>query len=332
MSRTDIPRKDKFALMRRRFRHQMFLSGARDVIEARPVAASLADSTAAADEAVNVAYVAAGRLSGLAVLALGRLGSSEFDCLSDVDLLFVRGPNENAQVLTIAAETMVAALSSYTNEGTVFPVDLRLRPHGGEGEMTITPVVLGRYIATEAQSWEALTYTKLRFVGGDERLGAEAVASVVMAYARFGEENNFGEEVREMRLKLEAQTDEGNIRTAPGGMYDIDFLVAFLVVKHGVQTVSGNTRERLKHLGRAGLIQAADLQVLLDASELFRTTEHAVRLVTGRALRELPVSDNARTSVEGIVERILGPQKNQLQDLLSQTSIRVRKIFERTVH
>jgi [glutamine synthetase] adenylyltransferase / [glutamine synthetase]-adenylyl-L-tyrosine phosphorylase len=332
MARPDVAHGYKLTLMRRRFRHQMFLSGARDLTEVRPVTASLADTTAAAAEAISAGLALAGSPKGLAVLALGRLGSGEFDCLSDADLLFVRHESSSAKEASIAAEALVSALSTYTCDGTVLPVDVRLRPYGSEGEITFTAEVFAKYCEHVAQPWEALSYTKLRFIAGDEKLSSDGISASRLAGARFASSGKFAADVNEMRSKLDASANSDNIRSAPGSMYDIDFLSSFLIVKHGIQTASGNTRERLQQLGKVGHISVADLQVLLEAVDLFRTTDHAVRLVTGRALKELPASETARKSVESLVARVLEVQRSRdLEQLLSETTSRIREIYERIV-
>ena len=61
---------------------------------------------------------------------------------------------------------LMQALSAYTQDGMVFPVDARLRPQGGDGELVFSPTRLAAYFENEAQPWEALSYTKVRFVGG----------------------------------------------------------------------------------------------------------------------------------------------------------------------
>ena len=72
-------------------------------------------------------------------MALGRLGTAEFDLLSDADLLFVRDDRTGSrEPATKAAEQLMEALSAYTRDGTVFPVDARLRPRGAEGELVVT--------------------------------------------------------------------------------------------------------------------------------------------------------------------------------------------------
>ena len=80
---------------------------------------------------------------------------------------------ENDPKLLKAAEQMMQALAAYTRNGMVFPVDTRLRPRGSEGELLVTPAQLAAYFEHEAQPWEALMYTKLRYVAGSRTLGAK---------------------------------------------------------------------------------------------------------------------------------------------------------------
>src|SRR5690242_16769944 len=114
----------------------------------------------------------------LAIFALGRLGTDEFDIASDADLLFVRAPEADAQEARIDAERLVNALSAYTKEGSIFAVDTRLRPRGGEGELVVSAAQVEKYLAEEAQPWEALTYSKLRIVAGRKDLAPLVRTSV----------------------------------------------------------------------------------------------------------------------------------------------------------
>jgi glutamate-ammonia-ligase adenylyltransferase len=133
----DVSYDEKLALLRRHYRHRVLASGAADILESRPVYDSLRETSEAAEDAVRAAYAIAGQPQGLAVLALGRLGSQEFDLLSDADLLFVREEGLPAEAAIRAAGQIMQALSAYTREGTVFPVDARLRPRGSEGELVV---------------------------------------------------------------------------------------------------------------------------------------------------------------------------------------------------
>jgi glutamate-ammonia-ligase adenylyltransferase len=320
----------KLALLRRRFRQRMFLSGARDVIETRAAAAAFADNTSAAEEAISAAFTIAG-IPGMAVMALGRLGTREFDCLSDADLLFVRDKSVPADDAVRAAEQMMHVLSAYTKEGTVLAVDVRLRPHGKDGELTVTPAAIDAYLNEEGQAWEAITYTKLRHIAGDTNVASEAIDATISSPNRFGTVSSFAKDLREMRGKLEGSEPADNFKTGRGGVYDIDFLVGYLLVRHGIPTTDENTRERLQKLARAGLLSTADPEVLLNALDFWRTLDHVTRLATGKPQRSLPVAENARRSVQELVIRLLPGETAANLDHIVETRNAVRSAFDRLV-
>jgi glutamate-ammonia-ligase adenylyltransferase len=324
---------EKVVMLRRHFRHCMFISGARDVTELRPIYSSLADTTVAAEEAISAAFAMAGAPRGLAVLALGRLGSREFDLLSDADLLFVCEEKQHRQALTRTAEELIQALSAYTQEGLVFPVDTRLRPRGGDGDLLVTPSHLQSYFAEEAQPWEALMYTKLRLVAGDALLARRTESAIQVLFRRFARSGDFAETVRQMRRRLElASAPERSIRTAPGALYDADFLSAFLLVTHEICPKAGSLRDRLWRCASAGVLEKHDAAMLDHAAELCRTVEHVLRLVTGRNTRWLPSAEHPRQAVETLTGRILRRGfSDGLEPELIATFARIRSIFDRVV-
>lgn len=321
---------EKLAMLRRHFRHCLFAAGAKDITETRNVYESLTSTTAAAEDAITAAFVIADPPEGLAVMALGRLGSGEFDLLSDADLLFICERDQDREQATKAAEQMMQALAAYTRDGMVFPVDARLRPRGGEGELLVTPTQLGIYFAREAQPWEALVYTKLRFVAGSGDLGERVIAATGTLFQRFGTNPGFARAVREMRAKLESP--EKSFKTTPGAIYDIDFLINFLLVKHDIQVKGGSLRDRLWRCAAAGLLAKADAGALDHAAELFRSVEHIVRLVVGRANKWLPATGHARQITERLTAQILGREFSLgLEAELDETCRNVRKIYDRVL-
>src|SRR5206468_9734808 len=81
---------ERLAMIRRQYRSRLFASGARDILQRRSVFDSLAETTSIARESIAAALSLVSWPDGLAVFALGRLGTNEFDMLSDADLVFVR--------------------------------------------------------------------------------------------------------------------------------------------------------------------------------------------------------------------------------------------------
>ena len=320
---------EKLAMLRRHYWQRTLESGVRDVIESRAVYDSFAETTSAAEEAIRTAFSIAGAPDGLAVMALGRLGSSEFDVLSDADLIFVGGGVPDVVNLGKAAEQMVHILAAYTREGSVFPVDARLRPRGNEGDILVSPWQLKKYFEEEAGSWEALVYSKMRFVAGSRAVADATAHAATKLYERFAGSPDFSTAVREMRKKLE-MADPGAFKTRPGGIYDIDFLASFLMIKHAIPDKNGTLRDRLWRLAGSGVLEKTSAAKLDHAAEFLRTVEHVTRLITGRPLPSLPTTEHALRMAERLTCASLGEKFPEgLQNGVERTSAVVRSIFER---
>jgi len=76
---------------------------------------------------------------------------------------------------------------------------------------------LTAYFAHEAQPWEALMYTKMRFLAGSQTLGERAIAALKTLFERFAADAGFPHAVREMRTKLEVAEAPGkSFKYSPG--------------------------------------------------------------------------------------------------------------------
>jgi len=212
-------------------------------------------------------------------------------------------------------------------------VDARLRPHGAEGELLVTPQQLETYFSNEAQSWEALTYTKLRHIAGSPDLGRRAFAVAETLFSRFAQHDGFVVAVREMRQRLQdASAPEKSIRTSAGALYDVDFLSSFLLVKHKIRPNTGTLRDRLWRCVAAEKLDKKDAAILDHAAELARTVEHVLRLVVGRNTRWLPAAEHPRQAIETLTAQILHREfPDGLEHELLRTFAEVRNIYERVV-
>jgi glutamate-ammonia-ligase adenylyltransferase len=221
------------------------------------------------------------------------------------------------------------ALSAHTREGMVFQVDARLRPGGGEGELLITPTQLAAYFEHDAQAWEALTYTKLRLVAGSSGVGERALTGLRTLFGRFAEDPTFARAVRDMRTKLEASEGaESSFKFSPGGIYDIDFITGYLLIKHDVPNKQGSLRDRLWRCAAAGLLGKSEAATLDHAAELLRTVEHFSRLAEGRACKWLPATEHGRKVTEKLTGQVLGRDfPDGLENELARTSAVVRTTY-----
>jgi glutamate-ammonia-ligase adenylyltransferase len=273
------------------------------------------------------------------VLGLGRLGLNEFDLASDADLVFVAGPDVGREELSfwtaLAAKT-IEVLASYTRDGTLFAVDTRLRPRGQEGELVVTTNVLLAYMAESAHAWEAMTYLKALPVAGNLDLGSETVARIVsVVFDRFGGNHELHGELRQMRRRLEKEVlvPPSNMKTAPGGYYDVDFAVSTLRLQRRLITPPGsNMAEQIAALRAADLLSADDNDTLTAGAAFLRSVDHAIRLVTGRAVQGLPERLGHAEAAESLLRRwgvILSGETLALR--LRETQENVRKVYRRVL-
>ncbi len=307
LGNNQVDRSEAMSILRRHYRRRVFLSGALDLFHRREVFASLSENTAAADAAIQAALAIAGAPAGFSVMGLGRLGSREFDLLSDADVLFVCQEDADKQSMLRVAELLMEALTAYTRDGTVFPVDARLRPHGREGELIVTPAKLAAYFRDEAQPWEALTYLKLRYVAGDRELASRALGAVQAGIAEVASRPQFESALAEIRARLERSETTQNFKTGPGGSYDMDYLAGSMQARRQLW-LSGNLQQRLELLHHHGLLRGDDYEQLAAAARFLRTVEHVVRLVTGRARKWLPVAEHPHRAVQKVLWSVLGSE------------------------
>ena len=113
-----------------------------------------------------------------AVLGLGKLGGGGMDYGSDLDLLLVYDEEMPCPIEDLphtvfyakAVEFFVTAISSLTRDGSLYRVDLRLRPDGKNGATSIGKLAFCAYMKERAAIWEWLAHVKLRAVGGAGKL------------------------------------------------------------------------------------------------------------------------------------------------------------------
>ena len=125
------------------------------------------------------------------VIGLGKLGGQELNYSSDVDVIFVysdegevfKAPPRasdkpgkglaNHQFFRRLCEALIAEISRITPEGSLFRIDLRLRPEGDAGPLARSISSYEDYYAQWGQTWERMMLIKARPVAGDRELGAE---------------------------------------------------------------------------------------------------------------------------------------------------------------
>jgi glutamate-ammonia-ligase adenylyltransferase len=336
------------ASLRRFYRRQMLRIQSASILGSTPIFATLKQTSVLADSVIGAAYRIAiseapapsfGYLPSnqMMVIALGRLGMSEFDLGSDADLIFVI-PDADAPELrywTTVAERMIQTLSSYTGEGQMFTIDTRLRPNGREGDLVLPEAAYKAYFEGHAEAWEGISYMKARLVAGhSERATAFLHELQDIDWRRYGQSMRSRRELAEMRARLEREQGPRNpLKAGAGGYYDIDFALMYLRLKGaGIFYKVLNTPERIDVIEKMGHIEREDAGFLREAATFYRAIDHGQRILTGHAEGSLPTSQAQLDSLTSLVKRWTPETLHgrRLDVALHEIRQHTRQFFERT--
>jgi glutamate-ammonia-ligase adenylyltransferase len=342
----------------RRFtREEIFRVGVQ-VVEGTARAEAAGPALAAIAEAVIAGLLprveaelaqSAGRIpgAGFCVIAMGKLGGREMTASSDLDLVFVYdipegmeasdGERPLSPTLYFArlAQRLISALTTPTAAGTLYEVDMRLRPTGNKGPAAVSLKSFVDYHATESWTWELMALTRGRVVAGPEALRTALDAAVRARLTAPKDGARMIADARDMRARMAETFPDSHpwdLKHAKGGLVDIEFIAQALQLVHAEAAASvldTNTVAALEKLRAAGFLADADAAVLIEAAGL----QHALTQVLRVALDETPKMDEATPGLKALLAQAAGAADFvTLEARLFALQAAVRAIFDRLLH
>lgn len=281
---------------------------------------------------------------GFAVLGLGKLGGRGMDYGSDLDLvliyddekLLIKNDLTQAEFYSRAVEIFVTTLSAMTREGSLYRVDLRLRPDGKNGATSISKTAFLDYLKNRAAIWEWLAYVKIRAAAGDFGLG-EYVESearkIIHAQAQNADKDELKNETWRVRQQLEEQKSaskrgrEIDIKFGAGGMLDVYFAMRFLQLRDDFPDDAENRSSdfMLGRLYENKSLSDDDFENLSKGYLFLSELDHNLRLTVGRSTR-LPIAN--QNALQIICERMKIASINEFLEKLTFHRLNIRASFE----
>jgi glutamate-ammonia-ligase adenylyltransferase len=235
-----------------------------------------------------------------AVIAYGKLGGKELGYVSDLDVVFLYDDDDQEAPGLYAklAQRFITWMTSHTSAGTLFDIDIALRPDGASG-LLVSPIAsFEKYQTTSAWLWEHQALTRARFCAGDTAIGArfETLRATVLLQTR--DTQKLADEICAMRKRMHDahpnHSAEFDVKHDAGGMIDIEFAVQFIVLRYAAAHPEligdiGNIA-LLKLAGALGLIDKTLADQVADAYRLFRKLQHQIRMQGVERARVAPQS------------------------------------------
>jgi glutamate-ammonia-ligase adenylyltransferase len=247
---------------------------------------------------------AEGKAQPMIVLGMGKLGASELNVSSDIDLIFAfpdKGETDGQRCLDNQSffirlgQKLMLALDKHTADGFVFRVDMRLRPYGTSGALALSFAAMEEYYEEQGRDWERYAFIKARPVAGDLAQG-EVLLDRLQAFV-YRKYIDFGaiEALRGMKEMIQREVLrkglENNIKLGAGGIREVEFIVqAFQLVRGGRENAL-QERGLLKALAQLdvfGLLPTAVVTTLRTAYIFLRNLEHAIQGLADKQTQTLP--------------------------------------------
>jgi glutamate-ammonia-ligase adenylyltransferase len=277
---------------------------------------------------------------GGAVIAMGSLGAGQMTATSDLDLITIydaqgveysegRRPLDPRAWFAKATKSLVAALSAPTAAGTLYEVDMRLRPSGRQGPVATALASFERYQREEAWTWEHMALTRARVLAGEPSLAADIEAVRCAVIAEKGDRAKVAADAGAMRARLaEAGRAAGvwTVKDGPGGMQDIELLA------QAGALIAGATEHwpvaQLEAAAHCDWIPQDHAQRLSEAYRLFARVHQSGRLLSDEALDPETVGAGGRAFLS---EQACWPDANSLASALENARAEALTLIDKSL-
>ena len=233
-----------------------------------------------------------------AVIAYGKLGGKELGYASDLDLIFLHNDTDDMaqEVYARLAKRINVWLSTNTAAGSLFEIDLRLRPNGNAGLLVTHLPGFINYQEKHAWVWEHQALTRARFCAGNAAIGQAFEQARIQILRQARQPQALQEEILAMRRRMHDghpnPSGEFDLKHDRAGMVDIEFMVQALVLEHSHAhaELTGNLGNiaLLTIVARLGLVEAEKAQKVAEAYRRFRRSQHGLRLAGASSARVAP--------------------------------------------
>lgn len=289
-----------------------------------------------------------GQAMKLVVLGMGKLGASELNLSSDIDLIFAypeAGETDKGvscqQFFLRLGQQLVDALDAVTAEGFVFRVDMRLRPYGSEGVLVCSFDAMENYYQSQGRDWERYAMIKARTVAGDMAAGAELMQRLrPFSYRRYLDFSAF-ESLRSMKQQINKQVRKKgmnqDIKLGAGGIREVEFVVQALQMVHGgrdKRLQQTSLYAAMDVLQEEGYLPAETVQALRNSYSFLRDLEHKLQGFANKQTQSLPASqqEQLRVAVAMAIPDAQNADWSVLMSILQQHRDIVRQHFTDVIH
>jgi glutamate-ammonia-ligase adenylyltransferase len=198
----------------------------------------------------------------LHVLALGKWGGQEMGLRSDLDFIFITTEEPTEKHLKAARKFFHRLTESHHRGGSMYSIDMRLKPSGKGGLVVTSFSQLLDYLRLQGAAWERQAYLRSRFIapGLDER----EIQMTCLQRGLTEQDLNELNDIRKGLLKNAKSSDQTiDLKYGEGGLVDLELATqAAMLIEQKI--LSQQTTSQMKELGWKDLIPHYEFMRLVE--------------------------------------------------------------------
>ena len=277
------------------------------------------------------------------ILGLGKLGGGELNHSSDVDLLFLY--SEEGQLtphisyhefFNRLGKRILETFSTPHPAGSLFRVDLRLRPEGSAGPLARSLESMENYYGGFGETWERLALIKVRGIAGSRELAYEFLRQHQPFIYPKSATPDLLDEIASIKHRIErdivgTQKLERDVKLGRGGIRDIEFIVQTLQLIHGARhpfLQEPNMLKALRALRELDLLPTDEVLTLDKTYRFLRRVEHRLQIEAEQQTHVVPRDPEA---LRRLALSLRFSSSEDFTAALQERMRAVRPIFQRII-
>ncbi len=257
----------------------------------------------------------------VAVIAYGKFAAGELGYHSDLDIVVAFeaaadiAHTQAEYYFSRVGQRLIHLLTTRTHAGTLYELDMRLRPSGRSGTLVSSLKSFRDYQLNSAWTWEHQALVRARVVAGNQAMteAFEAVRREVLCQAR--DREKLRADIVDMRRRMVAANSQGDeenfdIKLDPGGIVDIEFLLQYWVLRHAEEHPAicdpRNTLEIMTALTAAGILDPVAAEGLASAYRSYLRRSLDLKLLDRAVLAPRAELATESTFVSGLWKDTFG--------------------------
>ena len=255
------------------------------------------------------------------VLGMGKLGASELNLSSDIDLIFcfpdkgetqgAKRTLDNQEFFIHLGKKLISSLDAKINNQFVFRVDMRLRPYGQSGAIASSFEALEDYYQKQGREWERYAMVKARVIASNAQPAQIDTLHTLLKSFTFRKYIDFSviDALRKLKQMIVQEVKRrklnDDVKLGAGGIREVEFIAqTFQLIRGGRDTELQDNRllHVLPMLAKLHYLPEEHTTLLTAAYIFLRNTEHAIQGYNDQQTQRLPIDPPE----QGKLARVMG--------------------------